>query len=416
MFVAALEDIRHGVCSPETAAFIVNSLNRPKSGPYPLHLYLTNIEADAHNAEQLHLMDGPREVFEASDWGKVEHIQCPAGKRVYFKAGVPVMVVYNISKEIHNGTRGTFLAKCGDDALIEIDGATFKLKRTTWSNYNQEGKIIGARCQIPLKLFWASTVNKAQGQEIERRVCFHSSYEFTGGLIYTALSRVKRAEDIQVKDFISSHVKSRLNDIEKINSLSNKSFEADCRCCTQCRRNRGTIRLRLLLESLDESQCFVGDPPEDFDYKAFLQSYEDKSRLANTAGFSKQKNEIIEQVIACESKMSRAESYIKIIWKTTSNKLKRFVKENVQDTRISRAQFTKITQEVWQSNASKQNHVMLKSLFELKENEGLTEPMLSPGGKSDIWSVSEHHTSPFRRVARSQDDRTGSEADSRRYG
>lgn len=97
MFVAALEDIRHGVCSPETAVFIVNSLNRPKSGPYPLHLYLTNIEADVHNAEQLHMMDGPREVFEASDWGKVEHIQCPAGKRVYFKAGAPVMVVYNIT-------------------------------------------------------------------------------------------------------------------------------------------------------------------------------------------------------------------------------------------------------------------------------------------------------------------------------
>lgn len=77
--------------------------------------------------------------------------------------------------------------------------------------------------------------------------------------------------------------------------------------------------------------------------------------------------------------MRNAETYIKIIWKTTSNKLKRFVKENVQDTRISRAQFTKITQEVWQSNASKQNHVMLKSLFELKENEGLTEPMLSLG-------------------------------------
>ena len=38
---------------------------------------------------------------------------------------------YNISENIHNGTRATFLAKGGDDALVEIDGVTVKIKRKT---------------------------------------------------------------------------------------------------------------------------------------------------------------------------------------------------------------------------------------------------------------------------------------------
>lgn len=99
---------------------------------------------------------------------------------MYFKAGAPVLVVYNISESIHNGTRATFLAKDGDDALVEIDSGTVRIKRKTWSSYNAEGRIIGVRSQILLKLFWTTTVNKAQGQELDG-VCFHSPYAIQYG-------------------------------------------------------------------------------------------------------------------------------------------------------------------------------------------------------------------------------------------
>ena len=74
-------------------------------------------------------------------------------------------------------------------------------------------------------------MHKGQGQELDG-VCFHLSYEFTGGLIYTALPRVKNASDIKVHDFKPSHVKSRDCDSTKINSLPNQSLKADCSCCT----------------------------------------------------------------------------------------------------------------------------------------------------------------------------------------
>ena len=422
-FIAVLEDLRLGKCCETTAEYIQVNLNRPTHCPKPLHLYLTNVETDAHNAEQLHLLEGSREEFVASDWGRVDNIQCPTGKRIYFKAGAPVVVVYNISEDIHNGTRATFLAKDGDDALVEIDGVPVRIKRKTWSSYNAEGRIIGTRCQIPLKLFWATTVNKAQGQELHG-VCFHSSYEFTGGLIYTALSRVKKASDVEVCDFKQCHVKSRDSDIAKISSLDNQLFEADCSCCTNTvstenhahavLRSEGledvvehaansneamesvaksffgtndhvdedteeVVDLESLLESLEESQCFVGDPPEDFDLKAFLLSYKDNSRLAEPGSFAAEKNKLIEELVSCERKFRNVGAYINIIWRNTSGLLKKFIKDNPQQTQISRAQFTKVSQQVWKSNAEKQNHTMLRSVFEVKGSDELTEAMFSLG-------------------------------------
>lgn len=121
------------------------------------------------------------------------------------KAIAPVVVVYNISENIQNGTRTTFLAKDGDETLFEINGVAVKIKLKTWSSCNAEGRIIGTTSHIPLKLYWATTLNKVQRQKLDG-VCVYSSYEFTGGLIYTALSRVKKASDFETFDFQPSHV------------------------------------------------------------------------------------------------------------------------------------------------------------------------------------------------------------------
>ena len=65
LFVAALDDLYLRQCTTATADFILNRLNRPVHNPLLTHLYLTNIEADAPNAQELHLMEGPRVEFVA---------------------------------------------------------------------------------------------------------------------------------------------------------------------------------------------------------------------------------------------------------------------------------------------------------------------------------------------------------------
>ena len=377
--VTVLDDLYIGQRNEDTAHFIINRLNHAVNHPSPIHLYLTNIEADAHNAQELYLTDGPREEFMASDGGNVKNLTCPAAKCIYLKSGAPVIVRYNISDEIHNGTRGVFIEKDGEDALIEVDGVPVRIERRTWASYDRDGKIVGTRCQIPLRLFWASTVNKVQGQELSG-VCFHSSYEFTCGLIYTALSRVKRAEDVQVVDFHPSHVKSREQEIVKVNSLPDEPFEANCHCCSCVvsnaqaeREQRGNDNEPDVFEfvanssnelgedfevvfqhqgigegSDNENVSFFSDPPDDFDYKSFLLSDKENLKLADCDGFAKDKNAVIEHVVTSDRKLSNMRTYIEIVWKKIADSLKKFVRpENAQGTRIRRPQFAKIAQQVW---------------------------------------------------------------------
>lgn len=81
---------------------------------------------------------------------------------------------------------------------------------------------------MPLKLHWAATVYKAQGLTLDK-VIIHSSYEFTGGLLYTALSRVKSIDDVQVLGFRREQVSKRDNVLNAISELPQRNLK-NCPC------------------------------------------------------------------------------------------------------------------------------------------------------------------------------------------
>ncbi|MBQ9005508.1 MAG: hypothetical protein IJ092_03945, partial [Atopobiaceae bacterium] len=56
---------------------------------------------------------------------------------------------------------------------------------------------VGSFTQLPLRLAWAVTIHKAQGQTIMGPVAVES-HAFTGGQLYVGLSRSVRAEDLTV--------------------------------------------------------------------------------------------------------------------------------------------------------------------------------------------------------------------------
>ena len=145
----------------------------------------------------------------------MDNTQCPIGKRICFNAATLVVVVYNISENIHNNTCVTFVVQDGDDALVKRNGVAVKIKRKTWSSYVAEGRIISRRSQILLERFWATTVTKPQGQELDG-MCFHSLYEFTDGQICTVLSQVKKASEVDHKRSLGSHF------VQNFPSLSRK--------------------------------------------------------------------------------------------------------------------------------------------------------------------------------------------------
>jgi len=201
------------------------------------------------------------------------------------------------------------------------------------------------------------------------------SHEFTGGLLYTAFSRVKKARDLQVRDFRSFHVLDRSGEIAEINShLQHCLFHDDnCEChkpfdfaspdnyipppeldedlmsdiarglfdghgATSDDVDGGdgqfNVTLEDVLESMEEKESFLSKPPEDFDYGVFIASFKAVigDDIAEFHDYVSQENEVVDQAIRLLPKFT---ILIKIIWLKIFYCMENHIKENVAETRFS---------------------------------------------------------------------------------
>ena len=162
LFINALKKLRLGLCSQETEA-LLTSLNREIAGE-SVHVYYTKLSVQMHNQEALFNMPGELLSFNAIDEGDVSRISCPADVKLLLKPGVKVMVVWNVSDKVKNGTSGNFIAVRDERLDVEIEGhGQLLLKRETWYKRNRAGQVVGSRKQFPIVLFFACTCHKTQG-------------------------------------------------------------------------------------------------------------------------------------------------------------------------------------------------------------------------------------------------------------
>ena len=70
--------------------------------------------------------------------------------------------------------------------------------RRTW---NSKSGASCSRLQIPVRLAWAITVHKSQGLTLRKAVIDLGENEFTAGLSFVAVSRVRALEDLLFKPF-----------------------------------------------------------------------------------------------------------------------------------------------------------------------------------------------------------------------
>ncbi len=71
-----------------------------------------------------------------------------------------------------------------------------------------------------------------QGLKLDS-VVINSDYEFTGGLLYTALSRVRNSKDAQLINFNPSHLRDRSDELDAIDCVKTVLSLADASCCKQ---------------------------------------------------------------------------------------------------------------------------------------------------------------------------------------
>ena len=175
-------------------------------------LSTTNAIADNENNRRLAIIEQPTFRFTAKITGKFEKNAFPTGEILELKKGAQVMMLKNDSgRKWANGSIGVVKDVDEEKISVELSTGTHEISKETWEEIEyvydiEEGRIEqivkGSFEQYPLKLAWAITIHKSQGQTFEQVVIDLGRGAFAHGQTYVALSRCKSFEGIILKQSI----------------------------------------------------------------------------------------------------------------------------------------------------------------------------------------------------------------------
>lgn len=217
-FTNLLNAIRNGAIDYELFDEINKrvSVDAPTKGA--VFLVPTNAQVDAINSQKLALLPGKTHTFQAKVDGDFDRSAYPTEEFIQLKKGAQVILLKNDKdKRWVNGSIGYVQDLSADTITVSINGQSHDLEKQSWNKikyeYNEETKkieekIIGSFSQFPIRLAWAITIHKSQGQSYDKVVIDLGRGSFAHGQTYVALSRVRSLEGlyltrpIQSKDII----------------------------------------------------------------------------------------------------------------------------------------------------------------------------------------------------------------------
>ena len=261
--------------SEETEEDLLRSLSNIREGISDFNIFQVDNSADENavslcptkkQAKQIndeHLGRLPNHKhYMAAKTGKVEETDMVTDENLVLAKDARIIMLVNDSEgRWVNGSMGTITNLSDNHIAVQIDNAgECRVERYTWSikEYVLEEdeetkekhvveKEIGSFTQFPLKLAWAITVHKSQGQTYDK-VNVYNGF-FANGQMYVALSRCKTLSGIHtmgnlipsqlkcsmaVKEFMTTSIadaNSRINAIleqiriQKIDKINNRVNE-----------------------------------------------------------------------------------------------------------------------------------------------------------------------------------------------
>ncbi|WP_126249001.1 ATP-dependent DNA helicase [Chitinophaga rhizosphaerae] len=219
-FVQVLNAVRDNTVQPSHLATL-NTRHDPDYEPSGTELELilctTNAIADAVNEQRLKALEGDINSYKALLTGDFEQEarsggnRLPAELQLQLKTGAQVMFIKN-DKERRwvNGTLGKITALEEEYVEVQLDEGevVHRVDKSEWEHieykWNRQKEeiekiVTGTFRQLPLKLAWAVTIHKSQGQTFQKVIIDLGNGAFATGQTYVALSRCTSLEGIRLK-------------------------------------------------------------------------------------------------------------------------------------------------------------------------------------------------------------------------
>lgn len=184
----------------------------PRTGELFIYLTTTNALADKINQQQLDVLRTRPFCFQGEVEGKFEERNLPTQWDLNLKYGAQVMLLNNDPEgRWINGSIGKIISVEDDEDVICVelnDGERVDVTPYTWEmfrfNFDEESEsvvseVVGTFRQFPLKLAWAVTIHKSQGQTFDRVVLDIGNGTFAHGQAYVALSRCTSFDGLVLK-------------------------------------------------------------------------------------------------------------------------------------------------------------------------------------------------------------------------
>jgi ATP-dependent exoDNAse (exonuclease V) alpha subunit len=164
----------------------------------------TNRKVDSINSVNLKNINSETFSYKSSETGEFK--EKPADEVLELKVGAQVMLIKNDSKSPKrwvNGSIGIVTDLTTNSIHLKIKDKVHKITKDTWEKFDyiiKDGQVlhevVATFTQYPIKLAWAVTIHKSQGQTFEKVIIDLDRGSFAHGQTYVALSRVTSLEGL----------------------------------------------------------------------------------------------------------------------------------------------------------------------------------------------------------------------------
>ncbi len=211
-FINILNSIRLGQCNEKLINYINQQcLVEPKDNRY-ITITGDNNTANAINLNKLSSLPG-KEYEYVADFDKriIKQASMPADPILKLKVGALVMMIKNDHMDRQqkprwvNGTLAIVNTLTDNSIVVDIDGVSHNVEKETWekceydydsSTRKLEKKVVATFTQYPIKLAYAVTIHKSQGQTFDAVKVDLARGAFAAGQTYVALSRCRSIESL----------------------------------------------------------------------------------------------------------------------------------------------------------------------------------------------------------------------------